>query len=88
MSSKEKLLKRFLSTPKDFTYEEAVKLLKYFGFFQVKTGKTSGSRVRFLNEQYPEYPIKFHKPHPDNQLKPYILEIIKNHLMDCGLINE
>lgn len=88
MSSKEKLLKRFLSMPKDFTYEEAVKLLKYFGFSQVKTGKTSGSRVRFLNEQYPKYPIKFHKPHPDNRLKSYILEIIKNNLIDCGLINE
>lgn len=88
MSSKEKLLKRFLSMPKDFTYEEAVKLLKDFGFSQVKTGKTGGSRVRFLNGQYPEYPIKFHKPHPDNRLKSYVLEIIKNNLIDCGLINE
>lgn len=88
MSSKEKLLKRFLSMPNDFTYEEAVKLLKDFGFSQVKTGKTGGSRVRFINEQYPEYPIKFHKPHPDNCLKPYILEIIKTNLIDCGLMNE
>lgn len=44
MSSKEKLLERFLSMPKDFTYEEAVKFLKDFGFFQVKTGKTGGSK--------------------------------------------
>lgn len=88
MSRKEKLLKRFLDLPKNFTYDEAVKLLNDFGFYQVKTGKTAGSRVRFLNEAYPEYPIKFHKPHPGNILKPYILEIIKENLIDCKLIKE
>jgi hypothetical protein len=88
MGRKEKLLKRFLSMPKDFTYEEAVKLLNDFGFSQVKTGKTGGSRVRFLNEEYPEYPIKFHKPHPENRLNIYVLEIIKTNLIDCGLIDD
>lgn len=83
-----KLLKRFLSLPKDFTYDETVKLLKDFGFSQVKTGRTGGSRVRFLNKKYPEYPIKFHKPHPGNILKPYILENIKANLIDCELLKE
>lgn len=48
MSTNEKSLKCYLSLPKDFTYDEAVKFLKYFGFIQVKTGKTSSLRVRFL----------------------------------------
>ncbi|HBK30072.1 MAG TPA: hypothetical protein DDZ96_04955 [Porphyromonadaceae bacterium] len=88
MSTKEKLLNRFLSMPKDFTYEEATKLLKDFGYSEVPTGKTGGSRVRFLNKQFPEYPIKFHKPHPENRLKPYVLAIIKTTLIDCGLIDD
>ena len=88
MSRKEKLLKRFLDLPKDFTYNEMLKLLSDFGFHPVKTGKTGGSRVRFLNENFPKYPVKFHKPHPDNILKPYILEIIKQNLIECELIKE
>jgi predicted RNA binding protein YcfA (HicA-like mRNA interferase family) len=86
MSREEKLLKRFLSRPKDFNFDEAVKLLNNFGFYEVKTGKTSGSRIRFKNEYYPINIIKFHKPHPDNILKPYVLEIIKNNLEECNLI--
>jgi predicted RNA binding protein YcfA (HicA-like mRNA interferase family) len=56
------------------------------GFYEVKTGKTSGSRVRFRNDDYPLNIVKFHRPHPENILKPYVLEIIKNNLNDCNLI--
>lgn len=86
MSRKDKLLSRFLSFPKDFTYDEAVKLLNSFDFYEVKTGKTAGSRVRFLNTNYPQNVVKFHKPHPDNILKPYVLAIISSNLEDCNLI--
>ena len=88
MSKKEKLLLRFLSRPKDFTFDEAVKLLHGFGFREVSTGTTSGSRVRFKNDDYPINIIKFHKPHPDNILKPYILDIIINNLEDCNLLTD
>ena len=88
MSRKEKLLKRFLTLPKDFTYDEAVKLLSDFGFQPVKTGKSAGSRVRFFNKDFPEYVVKFHKPHPENTLKQYILEIIKTNLIECGLLKD
>lgn len=86
MGRKEKLLKRFLSQPKDFAFNEMVKFLNDFEFYEVKTGKTSGSRVRFRNESYPLNIIKFHKPHPGNILKPYILEAIKSILEECNLI--
>lgn len=49
MSQKEKLVKRFLSLPNDFNYDELIKLLGYFDFKEIKTGITSGSRVRFVN---------------------------------------
>ena len=49
MSNKEKLIARFLSMPADFHYDELVKLVGYFGFSKMKKGKTSGSRVKFVN---------------------------------------
>jgi len=79
-------LLRFLSQPKDFSYNELVKLLNDFGFYQVSTGKTSGSRVRFKNENYPLNIIKFHKPHPSNIIKKYVLDSIKTNLEECNLL--
>ena len=32
--------------------------------------------------------MKFHKPHPGNILKTYVLEIIKANLIDCELLKE
>lgn len=67
MSKVKKLIDRFLDVPSDFHFDEMVKLLKHFGFDEVKIGKTSGSRVRFENEE--GIPIMLHKPHPSGILK-------------------
>ena len=45
MGQKEKLLKRLKTRPKDFTFEEAETLLRYFAYRRSNKGKTSGSRV-------------------------------------------
>jgi len=74
MSKQEKLLERFLSQPKDFTWNELIKLLKGFGYQQISAGKTGGSRVRFIHPDYP--PIILHRPHPKPILKRYQLEAI------------
>ena len=63
MGSKEKLIERFCKLPKDFTYEETLKLLSSYGYNEHNKGATSGSRVRFKNEQTGQY-IDIHKPHP------------------------
>lgn len=78
MSTKEKLIEHFLKMPRDFHYNEAVKLLGYFGFTEVKKGKTSGSRVKFQNKQ--RVPISLHKPHPSGIMKQYQLKQIKEIL--------
>ncbi len=78
MSKKEKLIERFNSMPSDFHYDEMVKLLGYYGFKEVKKGKTSGSRVKFMNDQ--NVPIMMHKPHPTGILKRYQLKQIKELL--------
>lgn len=46
MGSKEKLIEHFCKLPKDFTYEETLKLLSSYGYNEHNKGATSGSRVR------------------------------------------
>jgi hypothetical protein len=74
MSKHEKLLKRFLSMPVDFTWQELKALLAGFGYAQVKAGKTGGSRVRFDHQA--GVPIILHRPHPSPGLKRYQMEQI------------
>ncbi|QQS51269.1 MAG: type II toxin-antitoxin system HicA family toxin [Bacteroidota bacterium] len=78
MSKKEKLIARFLTIPSDFHYDEVVKFLGYFDFEEVKKGKTSGSRVKFMNKK--GVPIMLHKPHPTGIMKHYQLKQIKEVL--------
>ncbi len=78
MSKKEKLIQRFLNMPSDFHYDEMVKLLGHFGFTEVKKGKTSGSRVKFENEE--GIPIILHKPHPSGIMKRYQMKQINEIL--------
>ena len=78
MSKREKLIGRFLSMPSDFHYDEMIKLLRYFGFREVKKGKTSGSRVKFSNSK--SIPIILHKPHPSGLMKMYQMKQIKEVL--------
>ena len=86
MTGKDKLLKRFLLMPKDFSYDELIKLLKSFGFEKRAASKTSGSRVRFVNPEFPEYPVLFHKPHPGNTIKLYVLKNVLTVLFECDLL--
>ena len=78
MNRKEKLIARFLGMPSDFHYDEVVRLLGYFDFEEVNTGKTSGSRVKFMNPE--GVPIMLHIPHPSGTMKQYQLKQIKEVL--------
>jgi hypothetical protein len=78
MSKKEKLIARFLGMPSDFHYDEMVRLLGYFGFEEVKKGKTSGSRVKFENAV--GVPVMLHKPHPSGMMKQYQMRQVRELL--------
>ncbi|MFZ5432072.1 MAG: type II toxin-antitoxin system HicA family toxin [Bacteroidota bacterium] len=82
MGTQDKLIIRFLSKPKDFTYNELTRLLGYYGYIVVQG---SGSRVVFLNRQNGRK-IKLHKPHPGNILKRYQMELIEKMLKELGLL--
>lgn len=84
MGKHEKLLQRFLSKPSDFSWKELVTLLKQLGFEIHNSGKTSGSRMRFIHPNYP--PIMLHKPHPKPVLKAYQVEMIIHFLKQEGLL--
>lgn len=85
MGSKEKLVERFKKKPKDFTYEETITLLAYFGYHVHNKGATSGSRVRFKNEELGIY-IDIHRPHPDSIMKEWMIKAIYLHLKSNGLL--
>jgi hypothetical protein len=74
VSKREKLIERFLSSPKDFTWKELTTVLSTLGYRQINGGITGGSRVRFIRYDYP--PIILHKPHPRPVLKQYQLDAI------------
>ena len=84
MTKSDKLLKKFKSKPKDFTYEELVQILKYFGYEEFKTGKTTGSAKKFKNDKNDL--INFHKPHPGNIVKSYVINQIIEKFERNGLI--
>jgi hypothetical protein len=85
MSKDQKLLMRLLSKPKDFTYNELCRILNSLGYEESQSGKTSGSRVAFIDKST-NHIIRLHKPHPSNELKQYQIELVIEELKSRGLI--
>lgn len=81
MGKKEKLIEKLRRLPKDFTYREAHTLLLALGFEEDNKGGTSGSRVLFRKAGI-EQVLMFHKPHPQKELKPYVVKIILDYLLN------
>ena len=83
MGKKEKLIMRLKMKPKDFTFEEMETLLISLGFKKCKTGKTGGSRIKYLRAGVPVF---LHKPHPKNELKTYQVNDVLTVLRKEGLV--
>lgn len=88
MGTKDKLIARFLKQPKDFTFDEMVRLFRIFGFaLDDKKGATSGSRVEFYNtERGLSYGL--HRPHPGSIIKSYVMKQVLEYLTDNKLLEE
>ena len=86
MGIKDKLRDRFLTLPKDFTFDEIEKLLSGYGYIKDNKGKTSGSRVVFKNGD--KRPIMLHKPHPGNIVKSYALRQVLDDLKEAGFMGD
>lgn len=83
MGTKEKLIIRFKSQPRDFTWDEFVRLFNILGFTLGNKGKTSGSRVIFVKDNYSYIA---HKPHPEKYIKSYVIKQTLEFLTKNGLI--
>jgi len=81
MSKIDKLKKRLLTYPKDFSYNELKTLLLSLGYIEIQG---AGSRVYFSKTNHK---IKLHKPHPGNILKSYQLDFIIEELITKGLLS-
>ena len=83
MGTKEKLIERFMRMPKDFCWDELVRLFGIFGYNIDNKGKTSGSRVLFVKG---ENTYAVHKPHPGNIVKGYVLKQVYDYLKKLDLL--
>lgn len=84
MGQKEKLIKRLLSKPKDFTFIEVETLLGFFDYRRDDKGRTSGSRVMFISDKHAS--IMLPKPHQRKELLHYQVKQLVDTLKQEGLI--
>ena len=84
MSKIEKLLKKFLSNPKDLEWQELTKILTHYGFKTQQQGITSGSRRCFVNKDGVK--IYFHEPHLSKIIKSYAIKQAIEILKKEGLL--
>ncbi len=71
-------------SPPGFTWDELVRLLTGLGYAEVVSGKTGGSRRRFVHDTAPT--IALHKPHPGNIVKMYVIADVLRVLTEEGQI--
>ena len=84
MGRREKLIARLKSKPRDFSWDELVRLLEALDYREAATGKTGGSRRRFVHETAPS--IMLHKPHPGSIVKMYVVHEVLRVLSEEKLI--
>ena len=84
MTQRDKLILRFRARPGDFTWQELVRLLNGVGYREVRTGRSGGSRRRFIHPGAPA--ISLHKPHPGSIVKRYVIDDVLRLLTDEKLI--
>ena len=84
MGQKEKLIEKLKAKPRNFTFDDAARLLGFLNYTISNKGKTSGSRVMFTSPQHP--PILLHKPHPCKELLEYQIKQLLEILEQEGLL--
>ena len=82
MTRSEKLITRFLTRPKDLTYNELKRFLNGLGYAEVQG---SGSKVVFSNKKL-KHSIKLHIPHPGKIMKKYQIDLVISELESKELL--
>ena len=76
MTSINTLKERLYTFPKDFTWNELVRVLASFGYEELKSGGTSARK--FKDER--THIINLHKPHPGSIVKSYAIRYVVEEL--------
>ena len=84
MTQRDKLLQKLVDNPKNFSWDDFVALVTQLGYRKAKSGKTGGSRRRYVHPTYA--PISLHEPHPEKFLKNYQIEVVIEALKKEGII--
>lgn len=84
LARRDKLVARFKTRPRDFTWDELVRLLATLGYVEARAGHAGGSRRRFVHATAPL--IALHKPHPGNIVRAYVVDDVLRLLTESGLI--
>lgn len=87
MGKKDALVKRFLTMPKDFEQREMDALMSQCGCVRNNRGRTSGSAIQYVHQKTQRV-FAYHRPHPGNIIKPYVLKAAKRFLEDVGEIQQ
>ena len=85
MGKHQKLVEKLLLKPKVMPYQEIAAIFFGFGYIEKNNGRTSGSSVSFYNEETQAI-FLMHKPHPQSEVKSYIIRRIIDHLEEHDLI--
>ena len=85
MSKLDKVIAKLLSPSSTITFQELEYLLGKLDYKKKKTGKTSGSRKAYVNNET-KHIIRIHKPHPGNELKRYVKNYIISELKKQKLL--
>lgn len=85
MGRLEKVKDKFLNHHSVVTFNDLKYMLSQMNYKEKRTGKTSGSRVAYVNTQT-NHIIRLHKPHPGNELKKYVKNYIVKELIKQGLL--
>ena len=85
MGKKDTMTARLLGMPKDFEQREMDTLMGQCGCIKNNCGKTSGSAIQYVH-QATQQVFTYHRPHPGNIIKPYVLKAAIQFLQNVGEI--
>lgn len=87
MSQIQKLIEKLKQkpVPSDIKHLELVRLLVHLGFEEIKTGKTSGSRIKY-RQTNTGLQIRLHKSHGSDPVNQKALSATISALEENGLI--
>ena len=83
MTQRDKLIARFCSLPRDFKWEELVKLMVHLGY---KLDERKGGSHKWFVNTDEDLKVQVPRPHPGNEVKPRYLQQVLTHLRENNLL--